>query len=1723
MEETKLNNDFRNFLHSLCRYYMEFLETDFKTKRNPSRKIIFRNKDLLTSISLFKYEKLKKMLVEAISENFNGNKISNITKGKFTIKLSEETVEKITDDIEQIDFDNFQVEKIIRKIDGNLGSKFPDKEEFLEEIEFEIKSLEKDDDGKVSKEQIREILLDAVCYDFYDELYELWKNRTILEGEEIYLYFYEIEFKENRYPIFFMPITLNKQKSDDPEEISDVFEIEFGTQVLINKFAIEFISNAFNELINEYRAPINILRRHLYIGDFDVRAEMQKMMNEICSFFKLDFLNLKYVHPQNVKNEHVIISNNFYVAICDKSDESLLNDFEELMELINKGESSELVDILSKLGSDFLLENPKVFNLGIDNEYHEKELPDKLAYRSPIPLNEEQQKIISALRKDEIKNIIIEGPPGTGKSHTITAIIFYALLEHKTVLMTSDKKEALDVVEDKISSVLDKVKKEDDFLQNPLLRLGKQETNYSKIFKQQNYEKISNRFNASRRILDSLDKEIEGASKLISSEIKNQVDVYSSVDLSIIGDICLKEASLKNKFSESIDFNEAYENKNFIKFIKQLYDIIKVFEQKKDLFESLKDNIDWGNLVKNDSEHLYNEANSYLVKINDAILSLNNLDLKTVVRNSSQLKQLFSIEHEFPYENFNNLLKAYGIAEEQFKNYQDFLGSIFLDYKSAQETVINFDQYLSAIKETCTALMRMNRFCKDNFRRGNPKLSLVNDVTIDNILQIDKYIKTIRSLKTRFFGLIIKRGELREANDKLFSLFPSLNIKFPQRRLRQLEVENKLYQLALELRGVICKYSYFNRDFIQLQRLEGIVSNLAKFEFDEFLQRIQDSLVNFVKEEKLIKLTPYFQEIKSLYPLSLISDYKDILVLNRYLEVYREILKFMDVLRNLNQALGEHKSSPKSIVINPDFDIGIDFFCDPDNVKMFQKKIDNLTELINFYTTRLGLLNSIKDCRKFFNNTMELLKIDENDPNSLVNNKLCNYDLDDITELCGYFDKHYLVSENYRRLKNNDYGQEREDLENKLVLKMTHILDEAVVKFSNENLNDRQQIRDLIRKKKRIPKELLRKLIEAFPCLIVNIRDLGEYLPLEPEVFDIVIIDEASQVSIAQAFPAIIRGRKVVILGDKKQYSNVKSHNASIEINNFLFSRVKEDYKNYIQNYTLDKQQILSDAVNMFDVKKSVLDFLSRIANYSCSLRKHFRGYREIIGYSNKMFYNSYLQVMKLRSKPIGSVLNFHLLKNTDKNDIYSNVNSYECDFIISKLEELKSKGVNQSVGVITPFTNQQRFIYGEVLSHKDSDYFLNKMNLKVMTFDTCQGDEKDIVFYSFVERPGEEILRYIFPKDFKKLDDEEEGSIKAQRLNVGFSRAREEMHFVLSKDVPDISGEIGRALTHYCNELEECKKLPDINICQSEMEKFVLSLITQTSFYQGHKENIEIHAQFEIGRYLKQIHNIDTPKYRTDFLIVLRDDSNGINNIIIEYDGFEYHFRDCENIGIENYDKFYISQDIERQKIIESYGYHFIRLNRFIIRSNPIAFLEKRLLEIVKKNSQNDPLIEKVIADAEEISKGNIKQCPKCGVFKDLKEFVDHKTTSGLGRYCKECKSKKNSHSSFSNFILGRTDGASGGLKDLSVTLKNTDCFSSKLESEILSNDLPASKRAIIEKAIKEGKTLEIQYRSRYNKRTTRTIKPISINGDFVKAYCHLRQDNRTFRISHIKEIVNA
>jgi len=138
---------------------------------------------------------------------------------------------------------------------------------------------------------------------------------------------------------------------------------------------------------------------------------------------------------------------------------------------------------------------------------------------------------------------------------------------------------------------------------------------------------------------------------------------------------------------------------------------------------------------------------------------------------------------------------------------------------------------------------------------------------------------------------------------------------------------------------------------------------------------------------------------------------------------------------------------------------------------------------------------------------------------------------------------------------------------------------------------------------------------------------------------------------------------------------------------------------------------------------------------------------------------------------------------------------------------------------------------------------------------------------------------------------------------------------------------------------------LPEISELDSPMEVKVLQWIKQSDFYQQNSKNIELKAQFEIGKYLKKLDpRYNHPNYRTDFLMTFKV-GDSIKNLVIEYDGFTEHFVDLDNVNEFNYSHYYNEADIEREKTLEAYGFPFLRLNRFNLGKEPSKTISKKLI----------------------------------------------------------------------------------------------------------------------------------------------------------------------------------
>ncbi|MVY58435.1 hypothetical protein GP911_23465, partial [Escherichia coli] len=144
-----------------------------------------------------------------------------------------------------------------------------------------------------------------------------------------------------------------------------------------------------------------------------------------------------------------------------------------------------------------------------------------------------------------------------------------------------------------------------------------------------------------------------------------------------------------------------------------------------------------------------------------------------------------------------------------------------------------------------------------------------------------------------------------------------------------------------------------------------------------------------------------------------------------------------------------------------------------------------------------------------------------------------------------------------------------------------------------------------------------------------------------------------------------------------------------------------------------------------------------------------------------------------------------------------------EAAFIAERLVELLDTDVPPTVGIITPFREQQTLLSKTLFNHPRGREFEERLRLKVMTVDSCQGEERGLIFYSMVATAGQDALNYIFPVSLSGAVDAVEDKLKVQRLNVGFSRAQEAIWFVHSMPVDAFRGAIGHALRYYASQLD--------------------------------------------------------------------------------------------------------------------------------------------------------------------------------------------------------------------------------------------------------------------------------------------------------------------------------
>lgn len=1192
--------------------------------------------------------------------------------------------------------------------------------------------------------------------DAYLEFRDLETYAMTGEGLQLYLYIGQMKFGSHSYPLFYVPIEVQRLSEGG-------YTFTLLNHLYANKRAIDFVLQELGERAKrQWLNPIN--DRIMYLTPEENLADVAKpLFRKIANALDLGGqIELEAGSIAEASNTNVQLSTALHIAVSDRSDEALLNDYEEMITQARLNEPG-VMELFQDIVGGVLVDNPVSITSTVDAEWDARSMVDRVVIDSPVPLNEEQIKILSAIQNPQGRIIVVEGPPGTGKSHTITAIAADCALKGKSCLILSDKAEALNVVQDKLSNTMSQVRHSKDFV-NPILRLGQDQANFKKLTSQQTLTQISAYVRASKANEQRIVGELSDTREMMKDRIARTSSTLGSVSLKELAEFHTAETEVGRISPELTTFLQGFRNEALI-----------------------------GDLVE---------------------------------------------------------------AADNAPAVQAYLTDIFRRGTadiSAMEKEARLDAAALDLAEQVDA----------------SKLALFEKCSAQQLSNLTRWLLEYDQLKMPVFGYLFRGSAVRAIERDLNSdMNPTRPILMKSEVATLRDVQRYTTKLKL---------------------------GLADHGLDESCLGL---VYSAIAQNRLAP--PVATSVRRL-------------------------------LAGLQKSFRE---TAPSILFSGELD-----------------------ELATRWTT------AIKYLRGWIVTSAAFLKAPE-----------------------------------------FDYASSKSVLERLNVSVMNTEIDKRLVDFMDTSRADAKVLSSIIANRQKFPEEKFDNVKNAFPVIIANIRQFGEYMPLAPGVFDVVVIDEASQVSVAQAFPAMLRAKKLVVLGDSKQFSNTKSSNASIALN--------EKYKAELNAFF--KQKVANDAgtlqrLSRFDVKCSILEFCQLCANYSIMLRKHFRSYQELISYSSQTFYGSQLQAIKIRGVPVDEIIRFDQIEAGDAKTTRG-TNEAEANFILDQLLELLEEENPPTVGIITPFREQQTLLSKMLFSHASGAEFQDRLRLKVMTFDSCQGEERKIIFYSMVATTKDDALNYVFPVDLADAEERVEEKLKVQRLNVGFSRAEEMVWFVISKPIASFKGSIGRVLNHYNNLLLKGDVSADLTDQNSPMEAKVLDWLQKTSFYQKHRDSVEILPQFPIGDYLRQLDpTYKHPAWRVDFLVTFSSDI-GSASIVIEYDGFEYHFQKGKEVNVGSHERYMLEADIERQLTLESYGYRFLRINRFNLGDDPITTLSDRLNKLIETlDDKNDvQAVEEMQALAGGLASKELKPCTKCNGIKPQQDFFDPALKGGagaIGRVCMECK----------------------------------------------------------------------------------------------------------------------
>ncbi len=376
------------------------------------------------------------------------------------------------------------------------------------------------------------------------------------------------------------------------------------------------------------------------------------------------------------------------------------------------------------------------------------------------------------------------------------------------------------------------------------------------------------------------------------------------------------------------------------------------------------------------------------------------------------------------------------------------------------------------------------------------------------------------------------------------------------------------------------------------------------------------------------------------------------------------------------------------------------------------------------------------------------------------------------------------------------------------------------------------------------------------PVFMMSPLAVSQYLPADME-FDVVIFDEASQVTPGDSINCIYRGRAFVLAGDDKQLPPTQ-----------FFERVIE------ADDDEDIDADVSDFQSILELAKSSGAFRN------LGLRWHYRSQHEaLIAFSNYRFYEGDLVTYPSAQQDGGNVgVEFFHANGTYRRGGGAD-NPREAQVVAERVIHHYRTRPGASLGVVTFSVAQADAVIAAVNNlrenHRDLDAHFDKSDrldgFFVRSLESVQGDERDVIVFSVGYGP-DEVGK--ISTNFGVLNREKGW----RRLNVGVTRARQRVEVVASMeahDIPPTQNENVEALRAY---LEFARRgIPSLGgrsistglMPESPFEESVLQTVRSWGYV----------AEPQVG----------AAGFRID-MAIRHPEKAGLFVLGIECDGYQYH-----------------------------------------------------------------------------------------------------------------------------------------------------------------------------------------------------------------------------------------